>query len=716
MIQTLYNKRVPCACLGIIFFVASLAPLAARPKFISNYERMAVHDVRMGQYAHASQNYELAADYYRRIGDQKRETSAEYWAGKFSTNIKVYIDGPGDQSSAQSLYTGAKFEPVHGCYLGAYTVSDYNLPSQKDSEGNKAPSEQVLGSLLRKHLATAFDYCSYGKPFPLQWAKSLSNHGIAPHVALEPNDGLNAVKDDAYLKQWARDAASCGGPVFLRFASEMNGDWTVYHGNPALYREKFRLVHDVMARLAPNVAIIWCVFQSPEENWDSYYPGDDVVDWIGINIYSVMHHDNLSEHPAWFESPSRMLEHIYAKYASRKPIAICEYGASHREEISGGIEKASFASGKLLELFASLPRRFPRIKLIDIFDCDNLRYGPTGRKLNDYCITDCPPFMEAVRRAVAPAYFLSKVLKDQGGSPPPYAEPLTAEAQLSGVVHLSASVNSWDERPQVVYANDGGEITRICSGGSFRLDLDTTKLNPGRHLLSVRALNNHGEEVSREELPVVLLAPPTPLVAAVSPPFIPPTGHTGLYRWLALAGMLAGAVVLLGAIKLAADAGRIPLALLTPLRRRPRGIPVAPGLPPALPFQPARVSKNGNGNHHGASNGNGSAHPSQTSAGKVADTPSIENELKRKTSKFSEKGTVPPPLNPLPSGNGKREPQRHAPSTGPKDAVPIPAARAGQVTSVNGKSSKTRGNSRNNGKDSSLASRGKGSGGQRRRR
>ncbi|MDQ2733255.1 MAG: glycoside hydrolase family 26 protein, partial [Armatimonadota bacterium] len=657
MTLSLFNKW-RCACLTIFFLAAALSPLAAHPKSVSNYEQMAIHDVLFGQYARASSNYELAADYYRRIGDRNRESSAAYWADQLSTTIKLFIDSPDDPASVATRYTGAKFEPVHGCYVGAYTVSDYNLPAQKDPDGKKAPSEQVLGTLMHKHLATAFDYCSYGKPFPLEWAKSLSAHGIAPHIALEPNDGLGAVNDDAYLQAWARDAASCGGPVFLRFASEMNGDWTVYHGNPALYREKFRLVHDVMARLAPNVAMIWCVFQSPEENWDSYYPGDDVVDWVGINIYSVMHHDNLRQHPAWFESPGRMLEHIYAKYSSRKPIAVCEFGASHREEISGGIEKASFASGKLLELFASLPRRFPRIKLVDLFDCDNLRYGPTGRKLNDYCITDCPPLMDAVRRAVAPSYFLSSVQKDRGGAPPPYPLPLAPQAQLSGVIHLSASVNSWDERPQVVYTSDGGEIARICSGGPFRLDLDTTKLSPGRHLLSVRALNNRGDEVARQEMPVVFIPPVAPVVAAVAPSTaIPATTLSGAnraYRWLALAGALIGVALLLGALKLAADAGRFSLPKPFPRRK---GQPSSPAFPAAAPFRPARNSQNGNGNHSTAANGNGSVHPAPDGVGRAVERTGAGFSDKKESSAKSEKEKTQPVSIPVSSGNGKRPSQ-----------------------------------------------------------
>ena len=69
------------------------------------------------------------------------------------------------------------------------------------------------------------------------------------------------------LKLVADDMARSHAKIFLRFASEMNGDWTNYHNNPAEYRRKFRLVHQVMRRRAPNVATVWCPYTFPRWNY-----------------------------------------------------------------------------------------------------------------------------------------------------------------------------------------------------------------------------------------------------------------------------------------------------------------------------------------------------------------------------------------------------------------------------------------------------------------
>src|SRR5262249_52823587 len=145
----------------------------------------------------------------------------------------------------------AKYEPERGCFIGAFVLRDINI------SGRMTRWEE----LTRKGHASYLCYVGYGRAFPRGWVADVRSIGAVPNIALEPNDGLDAVRDDGpavllaasgsgvrarnaygvsrgYLREFAREAAASGGPVFLRFASEMNGEWTRYHGDPALYREK----------------------------------------------------------------------------------------------------------------------------------------------------------------------------------------------------------------------------------------------------------------------------------------------------------------------------------------------------------------------------------------------------------------------------------------------------------------------------------------------
>ncbi len=91
---------------------------------------------------------------------------------------------------------------------------------------------------------------------PQEWLDKVKAAKAAPHIALEPNNGLEHVRDDDYLRAIARQMNEIDGPVFLRYASEMNGNWAAYSGDPDLYIEKWKLVHSVMKEEAPNVIMV----------------------------------------------------------------------------------------------------------------------------------------------------------------------------------------------------------------------------------------------------------------------------------------------------------------------------------------------------------------------------------------------------------------------------------------------------------------------------
>jgi len=484
----------------------ALLQTAGWPATAAEYRRLAERCVASGQYAKAAEYYLKEAAIYRTLGDPNAAKVEEIKAERWSTEIRVFVDAPPDRQTLLGLYTGAKLEPIYGCCLGAFVRHDERLFAQY-RRGEKPPlPEEAFAKLTNKTLASSYDYCNYGKPFPTQWAKALLAKGIAPHIAWEPNSGLDAVQDDRYLRKFATDAAACGGPIFLRFAGEMNGDWTRYHDQPALYRRKFQLVHDVMEARASNVAMIWCVNYIPEHNIDEYYPGDQYVDWVGVNFYSVMFHDNDPSKPATFENPANCLKYVYRKYASRKPIAICEYGASHMAALDK-TDKPEFAVTKISQLFAALPRLYPRVKLIDIFDCDNLKHAIPSRQLNNYCVTDNAKVLDAYCGAVDSDYFLSQVYTVkplQKDCLPTHIKALAEGAALSGKVCLSAWVKTYESSPTVVYSIDGKTIASLDSVGDYSVELDTSAYPKGKHTLAVTVTDSRGTVAGSKKLTIVL--------------------------------------------------------------------------------------------------------------------------------------------------------------------------------------------------------------------
>jgi beta-mannanase len=123
--------------------------------------------------------------------------------------------------------------------------------------------------------------------------------GTAGDPAWSLNAKILSGASDAYIRSWARGLAAYGGPVLLRFAHEMHDQsypWAVgVNGNTAgQYVAAWRYVHAIFAEeRATNVRWVWNPNTMPgtrraayEEIYRSVYPGNDVVDWAGLDIYN----------------------------------------------------------------------------------------------------------------------------------------------------------------------------------------------------------------------------------------------------------------------------------------------------------------------------------------------------------------------------------------------------------------------------------------------
>ncbi|MGC9319697.1 MAG: glycoside hydrolase family 26 protein, partial [Armatimonadota bacterium] len=329
----------------------------------------------------------------------------------------------------------AGYIPAEGCYIGAYIELDATVDGDVDA------FEELVG----KPHATYFRYVGYGAAFPFRWVREMHARGVLPHIAWEPNGGLQPVRDDDYLRGWAEAAARTEGPIFLRYASEMNGTWQAYSGDPQQYIHKWRLVASVFRELAPNVILVWCPFATPQATIEQYYPGDQWVDWVGVNIYSVHHYDGDITKPA-NDDPRELLQYVYDRYADRKPIAICEYAATHYCAACGQ-DVTEMALRQMTRMYQSLPTRFPRVKMINWFCVDAIGSGLAS---NNYSLTCSAPVLERYRRLIADPWFLGRVpdVSEMVASLPPMApQRAPIEAGAAGPLELPPPAEPPAEEP-----------------------------------------------------------------------------------------------------------------------------------------------------------------------------------------------------------------------------------------------------------------------------
>ncbi len=426
------------------------------------------------RYPEASEAFADASRRYAALGDPNAAQILRDYARRYRTDAVLYVD-----DAPTPPHDLARAEPSAGCYLGA------NVEHEDAAERDPARFARLLG---RDH-ALFFVYRAYGQPFPTEFARRLSRLGCGLQIAWEPRD-LRDTEDGEYLSRFMEAAARARLPVFLRFASEMNGDWTSYHADPAAYREAFRRVAAVAHSTAANVAMVWCPADSPEKGLDAYWPGDDAVDWVGVNFYSVLYNDGNRGRAAAWRHPEDSLDYVYRRYADRHPMMVGEWAATHRSVVDG-LLRTGFAADKIAQFYAAVPRRYPRVKAVHWLSLDTVRYAQGARRLNDFTLLSEPPVAEAYAKATAEPFYLGRV-GDVATSVP---RPLRSDDRLPSHVVLTAYARSYDPRPRTIVKVDGRTVSDEKIAGPHRVEV---LLVPGKHTIVLAVYDDEGRLAGRQ--------------------------------------------------------------------------------------------------------------------------------------------------------------------------------------------------------------------------
>jgi hypothetical protein len=235
-------------------------------------------------------------------------------------------------------------------------------------------------------------YRDLGRPFPKRAVDAIAGIGATSVVSLELwtwhhgrgkvpfLPAINAGEYDDFLREWAVDAKRDGRRLLLRYGFEFNGDWFSWSGDPAAFVSAWRRAREIFRKVgADNVEWVWApnivsVPDRPENNMHLYYPGDEFVDWIGVDGYNFGdHHDKWHVWQSFEQIYADVLPEFQKRYAD-KPVLITEFGCAPG--------KPGQRRQWILDAYRTL-ERYPQVRAVIWFNYDKTREKEPNWRLDE---------------------------------------------------------------------------------------------------------------------------------------------------------------------------------------------------------------------------------------------------------------------------------------------------------------------------------------------
>lgn len=259
--------------------------------------------------------------------------------------------------------------------------------------------------------------------------------GSVVMLTLEPWLGLSTINTTttSQLAALAEEIQEAGIPLLLRFAHEMNGGWYPWGSQPAAYRRAFRDLALAVHKQAPKTGMVWAPntgvgypylgagnplptkdpeldtngdgrVDSADDPFSPYYPGDDVVDWVGVSLYSKRAADVLpamanvalarGKMQMYIDNPGAGFD-LYTTYSAgkNKPFMIAETASAWYPEFPTGDGEVAVKRGWWAQLWAEETlTKYPLLRVVVWFEF--MKRAETG-EMRDYTLTGNPAVLNA---------------------------------------------------------------------------------------------------------------------------------------------------------------------------------------------------------------------------------------------------------------------------------------------------------------------------------
>ncbi|CAM6054319.1 unnamed protein product [Sphagnum tenellum] len=236
-------------------------------------------------------------------------------------NVPLIID-PTSPSCSYLENSLARLEPPSGMFMGYGLNWTASTPIQMNAKLQHNMAVPMTFLQIDPTKTPAYDVNM------LNWfGQQTAFTGGFLLLTIEPlTPDFSTISDEIMdtLARQCRDInAKLGVPILMRFGHEMNGDWTQYGLKPSSYITGFRRMASFIRSYTNVTAMLWSpnvgisypftttgssmsqiptissdpanfhlldtnndgVIDAGDDPYMPYYPGDDVVDWVGLSLY-----------------------------------------------------------------------------------------------------------------------------------------------------------------------------------------------------------------------------------------------------------------------------------------------------------------------------------------------------------------------------------------------------------------------------------------------
>jgi hypothetical protein len=294
--------------------------------------------------------------------DRRRRTLSTLIIAAAAVGLLGSVAGPAYAAAATSS-TG--LVPAQGVLFGGYA---------QPSPGQGAePATAALEASLHRKLDVVRIYRQWDDPEPDPTVVTALKRGRIPVLSIRPRykDGrivtwasIARGDADAVIAKQADGLRSLPGPLFLAFHHEPDDVAAAGYGTPADYVAAWRHYRQVFIdRGVTNVTWVWITTPSVYRAAgvaDSYYPGDDAVDWIAEDAYNW--YGCSAGKPAVWRTPADLIGPLASWAAPHgKPLMLAEWGSVEDPAEPG--RKAQWLRDGL-----AATRTWPQLKAMSYFD------------------------------------------------------------------------------------------------------------------------------------------------------------------------------------------------------------------------------------------------------------------------------------------------------------------------------------------------------------